>query len=362
MYYTYPLYPYSFFTYFWRMKKFLKVTGIIICILAFIVMVPPLLLPSSYTASSSIVIESTQYNVFPYFADLRNWEEWSPWKEMDPSTKYKYSENSFGAGSTMEWDSKNEQLGTGKITTVQFKKFHHINYKLEFVKPFRATSGGQFVVEKLNEKQVKVTWTNKGKLKWPFQRWINSFMSFKKMLEKDFAHGLEKLKKTIESSPQRQLPKLNPEKMEMPEINIFSIMYEVVRNSEIGSKIGESYKIILKEIDDIGAKKKLEPPVCLYYSHNRISTKMRPGIIVEGCGFALQGNVQCIPLRAGKVLRFAYYGGYANLEPTYDAIDLYLEENKINKRENYTWESYVSDPGMEPDSTKWLTNIYVPVK
>lgn len=342
-------------------KKFLKISGIVLLSLAFLVMVPPIFMDRSYTASSSIVIESSQYNVFPYFADLRNWEKWSPWKEKDTTTKYIYSENSFGAGSTMEWDSKNEELGTGKITTVQFKKFHHINYQLDFKKPFESHSGGQIFVDKLNDKEIKVTWTNTGKLKWPLERWFNTVMSFKKMLEKDFAKGLKKLETIVEAGPQRKLPVVKPEKVELPEQLIFSVMYEVIRNAEISAKIGESYATINKAIERTGAVAKKEPPLCLFYSHNPTTSKMRPGIIVEG-KFALKGDVECIPISAGKNLRFSYFGDYNNMEATYDAIDMYLEENKISKRENYTWESYVTDPGMEPDPSKWLTYIYVPVK
>ncbi len=342
------------------MKKILKISIISIGVLALILLLPPLFMPSSYTASSSIVIESNAYTVFPYFADLRSWDKWSPWKEKAPNSKYEYSENTFGAGATMAWES--QEQGTGKMTTVQFKKFHHINYQWDFIKPFKSTSGGQIMVEKLNENQVKVTWTNTGKLKWPFDRWMNAFADFKQMLEKDFAVGLGNLKKVVEAGPKKELPKVNPEKMELPDQSIYSIMHETVRNAEISARIAESYRSILRTIERTGSIAKEEPPLCLYYMHNRVTTKMRPGLIVQGCSAVLKGDVECIVLRAGKVLRFVYYGGYSNLEPTYDAIDIYLEENKINKRENYTWESYVSDPGAEPDSTKWLTYIYVPVK
>lgn len=330
-------------------------------VLALIVLVPPIFMASSYTASSSIVIESNTYNVFPYFADLKKWEKWSPWREKDTTTQYTYSENTFGAGSTMSWDSKNDQLGTGTITTVQFKKLHHINYQLDFIKPFKSKSGGQIIVEKLNEKQVKVTWTNTGKLGYPMSRWFNTFMNLEKMLEKDFAHGLDKLKKLVESNPQVSLPKVDPEKLELKEQLIYSVMHETVLNSEIGAKIGESYAAIGNAIVVTEAIPLAEAPLCLYYSHNYKTTKMRPGILVQGCGAPPKG-VECFSMREGKVLRFAYMGDYYKMEPTYDAIDIYLEENKLYKRENYTWESYVTDPGMEPDTSKWLTYIYVPIK
>jgi effector-binding domain-containing protein len=344
------------------MKKTLKITLIIIGSVALLILVPPIFMPSSYQATSSIVIESNSYNVFPYFADLKNWEKWSPWRDKDTTAAYKYSINTYGAGSSMEWDSKNEELGNGKMTTVQFKKFRHINYTIKRIKPFESNSGGQMIVEKLNDHQVKVTWTNTGKLKWPLDRWFNSVMSFKKMFEKDFEKGLQNLKKVVETTPSKKLPAVAPVSMELPDQHIFSIMFETVLNKEISDKIEESYGTIIKTIQSNDVLMKEEPPVCLFYSHNKTTSKMRPGIIVQGCSVVLTNGVECIPLKAGKVLRFEYLGGYNNMEPFYDAIEIYLDENKINKRENYTWESYVTDPTLEPDSSKWITHIYVPIK
>jgi len=343
------------------MKKPVKITLIILGILLAILLVPPVFMPSSYTASSSIVVESTPYNVYPYFADLKNWEKWSPWREKDTSTRYIYSENSYGAGSTMEWDSKNDELGSGKITTVQFKKFHHINYQLDFIKPFESKSGGTISVEKMNDKQSKVTWTNTGKLSWPISRWMGALADIEAMLEKDFNHGLEKMKTLVESNPQRVLPSIKPVEMELPEQLIFSVMHETVLNTEISAKMGESYGAIIAAIAKTGVKPVEAPPVCLIYAHNNKTTKMRPGLVVEGCG-VMPNGIECIPIRKGKVLQITYMGDYNKMQSTYDAINMYIEENKISKRENYTWESYVTDPGMETDTAKWLTYIYVPVK
>jgi len=138
-------------------------------------------------------------------------------------------------------------------------------------------------------------------------------------------------------------------------------MHETALNAEVGAKIGESYQAIMAAIAKNEAKQLEAPPLCLFYSHNNKTTKMRPGIVVEGCG-VMPNGIECIPIRKGKVLQFIYTGSYTNMEPTYDAISMYIEENKISKRENYTWESYVTDPGMEPDTSKWITHIYVPIK
>src|SRR5687767_8674267 len=104
------------------MKKWLKVSGITLGLLALIILVPPMFMASTYSVSTSIEVQSTPYNVFPYFADLKNWKQWSPWVEKDTTANYRFSKNTFGAGSTMSWVSKNKEVGTGSFTTVQFKK------------------------------------------------------------------------------------------------------------------------------------------------------------------------------------------------------------------------------------------------
>ncbi len=345
------------------MNKSLKRIIIVLGSIVLIVMVPPIFMPSKYTAESTIIIKSTPYNVFPYFADLRNWEKWSPWKQKDTSTAYTYSANSFGAGSTMEWDSKNDELGTGKLTTVQFKKFHHINYQLSFIKPFESTSGGQIIAEKLSDTEVKVTWTNTAKLRYPIDRWFNAFMSFEKMIEKDFSQGLTNLKTVVESNPQRILPAVKPSTIQLKEQYLFSILHDNVAYNQIGNKIGESYHAILTTMSQKGMEPMEQPPICLYYKFSRESTKMRPALFVAGClNVSLSNGIECVPLYGDKVLQFEYMGPYGKMESTYDAIDIYIEENKLNRKRDYFWEEYVTDPGLEPDSNKWVTNIYVPIR
>jgi len=345
------------------MNKSLKRIIIVLGSIVLIVMVPPIFMPSKYKAESSIIIKSTPYNVFPYFANLRNWEKWSPWKEKDPTTQYTYSENSFRAGATMEWDSKNEELGTGKITTVQFKKFHHINYQLSFVKPFESTSGGKIVAEKTDDKQVKVTWTNTAPLKYPIERWMNVFMNFETMIEKDFSKGLSNLKTVVETNPERVLPTVKPQAIQLKEQYLLSILHESVLNELVGDRIGESYGAIINTMQQKGIEMLEQAPICIYYKHNATTSTIRPALFVAGClNVSLSNGIECVPLYGDKVLQFEYIGPYSKMETTFDAIDVYIEENKFNRKRDYFWEEYITDPGLEPDSNKWVTNIYVPVR
>jgi AraC family transcriptional regulator len=43
------------------------------------------------------------------------------------------------------------------------------------------------------------------------------------------------------------------------------------------------------------------------------------------------------------------------------AIDAYLNKNKLNIA-GAPWEVYVTDPGVEPDSSKWYTQVIYPIQ
>jgi effector-binding domain-containing protein len=59
----------------------------------------------------------------------------------------------------------------------------------------------------------------------------------------------------------------------------------------------------------------------------------------------------------GKALKVDYYGDYAGSEQAHVAIMEYIDQNGLTAKEPVI-ELYITDPGMEPDTSKWLTTIY----
>ncbi|WP_377517691.1 hypothetical protein [Microbulbifer taiwanensis] len=43
------------------------------------------------TLERSVTIAKPPQTVFPYVNNLRNFNSWSPWYQLDPNTKYEYS-------------------------------------------------------------------------------------------------------------------------------------------------------------------------------------------------------------------------------------------------------------------------------
>ena len=63
---------------------------------------------------------------------------------------------------------------------------------------------------------------------------------------------------------------------------------------------------------------------------------------------------------ASKCLMIAYYGAYEKSENAHKAMGEYINDNGL--AQDFVIEEYVTDPGAEPDTTKWLTNIYYILK
>ena len=59
---------------------------------------------------------------------------------------------------------------------------------------------------------------------------------------------------------------------------------------------------------------------------------------------------------ASKAYTVAYLGGYSGMEPAHQALAMTLEADGMELNGNVL-EEYVTDPGSEPDSLKWQTNI-----
>jgi effector-binding domain-containing protein len=53
-------------------------------------------------------------------------------------------------------------------------------------------------------------------------------------------------------------------------------------------------------------------------------------------------------------------GDYNNLKSTHDQVNQYIQFKKL-QIVGAPWEVYVTDPTVEKDTTKWVTEVYYPV-
>ena len=66
-------------------------------------------------------------------------------------------------------------------------------------------------------------------------------------------------------------------------------------------------------------------------------------------------------LPAGTVATVTHIGSYDDLGGTWTALVQWIESNELQPA-HAPWEVYVTDPGAEPDPSKWRTDIFFPVQ
>jgi len=92
-----------------------------------------------------------------------------------------------------------------------------------------------------------------------------------------------------------------------------------------------------------------------------------PGETVEvAAGFPASGtvtpsgDVTPMELPGGRAVRGVHVGSYETLERTYGELLEWARAQGLELAERM-WESYLTDPGAEPDSSKWRTEVTWPL-
>lgn len=73
------------------------------------------------------------------------------------------------------------------------------------------------------------------------------------------------------------------------------------------------------------------------------------------------GRVQPSELPACKAATVTHLGPYDDLPKTWNALAQWMGSQGLQPA-SAPWEVYVTDPTMEPDQSKWRTDIYFPVR
>lgn len=336
--------------------KVLKYILIGIVALVAILLIVSAFMPAKMTTVRTIVINAPAASVFEEVNEYKNWNKWSPWYALEPTMEQTYSEPSAGEGAWTSW--KGKEMGEGKQTIVESRPNEYIKTLLEFGGmdsknysdfTFR-DSAGSTVVE----------WGFDGAEMPFYMRMMNVMM--KGMLDKEFDNGLQNLKTLCESKT------AGPAKMafEIHETDMMDRVYIAKRDSVSWEKIGEFYQTNLPAIFEAAGKAKLEPagsPTGLFFKWDDTnkSALMAAAIPVKGDAKTVVKGFETIVVPAGKNLHIAYMGSYEKSGDAHYAMDAYMKEKSMEQI-NPVIEEYVTDPMSEPDTSKWLTNIYYPVK
>ena len=154
--------------------------------------------PAEFRVERTATISAPAPVVFAQVNDFRQWEAWSPYAKRDPAMKKSFEGAPAGVGAIYTWSGNNE-VGEGRTTIIESRPNELVRIKLEFVRPFAATSTAEFTFRPEGERTA-VTWSLDGRNGFPAKA-MGLVMNMDRMIGDDFEKGLAQMKAIAEAAP-----------------------------------------------------------------------------------------------------------------------------------------------------------------
>jgi len=163
-------------------------------IVVFLVILTGLFLPEEYEVERSVEINAPADKVYAAIVDLRKWEQWSTWYQMDPNAVMTYDGPDRAIGMRLRWRSDIIGRGSIEITSLQFNR--QLIYSVKNPE-HGITAHGELRLRSL-ESGTQLTWSSRGNVG------VNiidryKLLFFDNKLGKDIQVGLENIKTLVEN-------------------------------------------------------------------------------------------------------------------------------------------------------------------
>ncbi|MFC2116104.1 GyrI-like domain-containing protein [Bacteroidota bacterium] len=334
--------------------KILKWLLYIVLALVALVLIIPLFLPATIEISSEKEISVSPEQVFHNAASYTDRNVWDPWLETEPDAAFTIESRAGYTGSEYTWNGKKIKAGRMVVDSVVFGKYiASLIYFGDAPKP----SLVEWILDK-TEGGTKVTWKFTSDGAYPLERLMLNL--FKGQMLSSFEKGLRNLKAYLEENP--------PVLSTLGEIEeaIIPPMFTLVSPGkgtleEMGEQMPELYGNLMEEIRAQGIEM-AGAFFSHYLSHNDETgvSEYLAGIQVSERGKDAEG-ITARKYREMKVIQAIHYGPYLELGISYRKMMEYIRSNQIEVTGEVI-EFYLTDPGMDPDVTKWQTLITFPLK
>jgi effector-binding domain-containing protein len=308
-------------------------------------------LPREVYVERDTKINAAARTVYAQIADLRSWNKWSVWNQIDPNMEISYTKHGVGAGAGYSWESNNRRVGNGSLEITTAQAFDSVLVNIQFAEQGIVQNGFVFSAE---NNATKVKWYLRYELgNNPLSRWMGLMMP--KNIGSDLETGLSNLKGLCQAIEQENEYVVTTERIKNFH---FASIRETVPLISISLKMGEMYG----EISQLLARTETEMagmPFSLYHLMNEQEVDMECGIptqeLIEGTD-----KIAAASFPETKCAIVYYYGDYQNLQEGHTAVQKWITERGFELT-GPPMEIYLTDPGLEPNPENWITKIAYPV-
>lgn len=176
----------------------------------------------------------------------------------------------------------------------------------------------------------------------------------KKELSTGFEKGLNNLKLLSENYKNLQFSGYNIKRKKYSG-GLFLAKRDTIPTSAITPFLGQNFYRAMYQIQDQNVKT-VGMPTGIYFDFlGNDKTDIAAGIGIQGDIHEAPG-FEIIGIPAAQALELMYFGEYTEIDKAHNAMDEYLEYFNLIKTDPVL-EEYITDPSLEPDTSKWKTKI-----
>lgn len=175
----------------------MSILVIILLILAGIIVLPmiiALFIKKNHYVKREIVINAPLQKVFDYVRMLKNQDEFNKHAMAGPERQREYKGTDGTVGFIYAWKG-NRSAGEGEKEIMNIVEGKKVEMEIRFIKPMTASSTIIMETESLSDDQTKLSWTNAGRLRYPFNLFVPMM---EKKLPGEMDASLSNLKNILE--------------------------------------------------------------------------------------------------------------------------------------------------------------------
>jgi effector-binding domain-containing protein/uncharacterized protein YndB with AHSA1/START domain len=343
--------------------KALKILLIIVAAILAVVVLLGLTGPKEFRYERSTNIRAPQELVYKYVSSHAAMDKWSPWNEYDPNMTKALEGTDGTVGAKASW-SGNDQVGVGSQTFTELVPNERVRAALVFTAPWQASNVVGFDLAASGD-STKITWSMEGENAF-MARVMGVFMNMEAMVGKDFEKGLASVKALAEAEAVRlaEDAKWMRNGFRIQQVDRPAMRYvgkrSIVKWKDMTPEyFGKCYTTIGAAL---GAAKQQPagPPSAMFWAWDEVKMQADMAVVMSTAATTPIPDLTTFDIPAGKMNMIEYRGGYSGSVLAHQALEDLAKESGVE--DGMHLEEYIVGPGENPDSTQWVTNIFVLAK
>lgn len=349
--------------------RLLKTLIFSLLVLLLVLIVSHFLGPKTYHLKRSITLEADAATVWDNVDTFEDMEQWEPWGQDDPDNVTTIHGTDGEVGTYSRWEGPKTGVGEQRIEAVDPGR--RIDTHIDFIEPWymAGQSEAYIEVEEITEGTTKVTWGMTGENSFPSRSFaLIPNMDLDAMVGPMYEQGLELLRGVVAEDMAEKKEAIKAAATSDFDIEIverraqrFITKREKVSFERMSQFLSENINALMTAVA-VSGQEISGPPSAIYYDWDETAgmTDMAVAVPVTGESMPIQGY-EVVDWATGPAVFAMYQGDYQGSGRAHMAIEQYMKANQ-KTAQGAALEEYVVGPADEADPSKWVTNIYYPIK